>query len=149
MKLGDFEGFLQARTALCVPFHDLDPTGMVWHGRYFKYFETARCELLERIGYSYADMKDSGYIWPVVDTQIRYVHSLTLDQAIQVTACLKEWEFRMTMDYLIEDETGRVCTRASTVQVPVLAETMELQLGSPPVFTDKVTSLMRKLRHGQ
>lgn len=149
MKLGNFEGFLKARSALCVPFHDLDPTGMVWHGRYFKYFETARCELLERIGYSYADMKASGYIWPVVDTQIRYVHSLTLDQEIHVTACLKEWEFRMSMDYLIEDETGRVCTRASTVQVPVLAETMELQLGSPAVFTDKVTLLMRELGHGQ
>ena len=25
-----------------IPFHDLDSGNVVWHGRYFKYFESAR-----------------------------------------------------------------------------------------------------------
>jgi acyl-CoA thioester hydrolase len=33
-----------------VPFFDLDPMNIVWHGNYVKYLEVARCALLETIG---------------------------------------------------------------------------------------------------
>ena len=42
---------LIASDEIKVPFHDLDPGNVVWHGRYFKYFESARTLLFEGIGY--------------------------------------------------------------------------------------------------
>ena len=143
-----FAGYLTASISARVPFHDLDPTGVVWHGRYFKYLESARCALLERLGYSYDAMLESGFLWPVVDSQIRYVHPFTLNQEVKAIACLREWEFNLTVDYQLENEEGQLCTRARTVQVPVDAVTSELRLGCPPVFVQKVEAAM-KLINGQ
>jgi len=140
-----FAGYLTASSLVRVPFHDLDPTGVVWHGRYFKYLESARCALLEHLGYSYDAMLESGFLWPVVESQIKYVHPLTLNQQVKAIACLREWEFKLMVDYRLENDKGQVCTRARTVQVPVDAATTELRLGCPPVFVQKVEEAMQLL----
>jgi acyl-CoA thioester hydrolase len=137
--------FLTASETLRVPFHDLDPGGVVWHGRYFKYFERARCTLFEGIDYSYEEMKKSGFLWPVVDTKVRYVHPLLLNQDILVTASLREWELRLIVDYRIMDEKGVICTKARTVQVPIDAKTLELQFGSPEILVQNVKARLQAL----
>jgi len=139
----DFTNCLTASVEIRVPFFDLDPAGVAWHGRYFQYFELARCELLEDIDYSYEEMASSGYLWPVADTSVRYTRPLTLNQTVRVTACLREWEMRLVVDYKIEDDDGVVYTRARTVQVPVDAETLELTLGSPRVLIDNVQNKLQ------
>ena len=128
-----------------VPFHDIDPAGVAWHGRYFKYFEAVRCLLFEDLNYSYAGMIDSGILWPVVDTTVRYVKPLVLDQRFQVTACLREWELRLVVDYKIEGEDGNVFTKARTVQVPVDGETLELRIGSPALLIETVENRLKAL----
>lgn len=54
---------LTVAVRLSVPFFDLDSAGVVWHGRYFRYFELARARLLDDIGYGYGEMAASGFIW--------------------------------------------------------------------------------------
>ena len=90
-----------------VPFHDLDPMQIVWHGRYAQYFEVARCKLLEQIGYTYQDMKNSGYAWPIIDMRIPYVKSARFDQKLIVRATLKEYEHRLKIRYEIRDAVSR------------------------------------------
>lgn len=141
----DFSNCLTASIEIRVPFFDLDPAGVAWHGRYFKYFELARCELLEGINYSYEQMQNSGYLWPIADSLVRYTQPLTLNQTARVTACLREWEMRLVIDYKIEDEDGAVYTKARTIQVPVDAKTLELTLGSPQVLIDNVRDELQKL----
>ena len=141
----DFSNCLTASIDIRVPFFDLDPAGVAWHGRYLQYFELARCELLESIDYSYERMMDSGFLWPVADTSVRYVRPLTLNQTALVTACLREWELRLVIDYKIEGEDGTVYTKARTIQVPVHAETLELTLGSPQELIDNVEDRLGRL----
>jgi acyl-CoA thioester hydrolase len=141
----DFSNCLTASIDIRVPFFDIDPAGVAWHGRYFQYFELARCELLEGLNYSYEDMISSGILWPVADTSVRYVRPLTLNQVARVTACLREWEMRLVIDYKIENEDGAVITKARTIQVPVDADTLELTLGSPQVLIDNVSERLREL----
>ncbi len=136
---------LSASETLRIPFHDLDPGGIVWHGRYFKYFEFARCKLFEGIDYSYEEMKKSGFHWPVVDTKVRYVRPLLLNQVIRVTASLREWELRLIVDYRIKDEKDVLYTKASTVQVPVDAQTLELHFGSPEILVQNVRARLQAL----
>lgn len=132
-----------------IPFHDLDPGGVVWHGRYFKYFECARCVLFEGINYSYEEMKASGFLWPVVDTHVRYVRPLVLNQRIRVIATLLEWELRLVVAYRIVDEQGILYTKAKTVQVPVDAETIELQFGSPEIVVKNVEACLQALTNNK
>jgi acyl-CoA thioester hydrolase len=146
MISSNFSNCLTANVKIRVPFFDLDPANVVWHGRYFQYFELARCELLESVGYSYEGMQASGLLWPVADSVVRYVRPLTLNQLVSVTACLREWEMRLVLDYKIEDENGAILTRARTIQVPVDAETQELTLGAPQILLDNVDEKLAELR---
>lgn len=130
---------LQAEVTITIPFHDLDPMGVVWHGNYARYLEIARCELLERLDYNYPRMGEEGYAWPVVDLRIKYVAPLRFAQKAKVTAQLVAWENGLKIDYLIHDTvTGTLTTRAHTFQVPVRLATGELCLESPPELVRRV-----------
>lgn len=122
-----------------IPFYDLDPVDIVWHGNYAKYFEQARCVLLDKINYGYNAMRASGYVWPVIELQVRYIKPLVFQQRVRVEALLKEWEYRLKIDYLITDvATGKRLTKGSTVQVAVDSATRELCLVSPRVLLDRL-----------
>ncbi|QTF57502.1 acyl-CoA thioesterase [Stutzerimonas frequens] len=133
------DGVLQAEVEMLVPFFDVDSMDVVWHGHYVKYFEVARCALLERIGHNYQQMRDAGYAWPIIDVQLRYMRGARFNQRIVVRADLVEWENRLKINYLIRDaETGERMTRGSTVQVAVEIASREMLLASPRVFVDAV-----------
>jgi len=141
----DFSNCLTATENLRVPFHDVDPAGVMWHGRYFKYFEQARCSLFESFDYGYEAMVESGFVWPVVDTSVRYVRPLRLNQRATVTAALREWDMRLVVDYKIEDDDGCLYTKGRTVQVPIGVESQALQLGSPEILLEKIEDRMKTL----
>ncbi len=126
-----------------VPFYDIDPMNIVWHGNYVKYLEKARCVLLEQFGYGYLDMKSSGYIWPIVDMRLKYINSASFGQILVCNASLVEYENRIKIKYLIScKETGKKLTKAYTVQVAVNIENQELQLVSPPILQEKLSEYL-------
>ena len=137
------KGFLYTDTEIVVPFFDVDSMHVVWHGHYVKYLEVARCALLDRIGHNYDAMVASGYAWPVIDLQLRYVRGAVFGQKLNVRANLVEWENRLKINYLISDlATGERLTRAVSVQVAVDMSSREMQLASPKVFTDAVERVL-------
>jgi acyl-CoA thioester hydrolase len=137
------KGVLHTDTEILVPFFDVDTMNVVWHGHYVKYLEVARCALLDRIGHNYDAMVASGYAWPVIDLQLRYVRGAVFGQKLNVRASLVEWENRLKINYLISDlATGERLTRASSVQVAVDMSSREMQLASPKVFTDAVQRVL-------
>ena len=136
-------GVLQAQVELTVPFFDVDMLEVVWHGHYVKYFEEARCALLDKLGHNYRQMRDAGYAWPVIDLQLRYIRGAQFGQKIIVRADLVEWENRLKIHYLITDATtGERMTRGSSVQVAVEIATREMLLASPRVFVEAVERVL-------
>ncbi len=131
------KALLSETIELLVPFHDADPMGVTWHGNYLRYFEQARCAMLDKIGYNYRQMDQSGYLWPIVDARLKYVSTSTFEQRIRVTAALVEFENRMKIEYRIEDaQSGRCLTKGHTIQVAVDKQTGEMCYVSPKVFLD-------------
>lgn len=128
-----------AETETQVQFFDLDPMEVVWHGHYVKYIEIARGALLDSIGYNYPEMRDSGYLWPVVDLQIRYVAPARFGARLKLRAEIVEWENRLKIEYLIsEASSGKRLTRASTTQVAVEIATGEMCFASPAVLFERL-----------
>jgi len=122
-----------------IPFQDLDPMQVVWHGNYFRYFEEARAKLLRLIDYDYPQMIASGYSWPIIDTRVRFAQPLVYAQRIVVRAELAEWENRLKIDYEIRDAaTGKRLTHGYTVQCAVDAKTGELQLVTPATLHQRI-----------
>jgi acyl-CoA thioester hydrolase len=130
---------IEAEVEIEIPFHDIDVMGIAWHGHYVKYLEVARCALLDKIDYSYPQMKASGYAWPVIDMRIRYPRALLFQQKVTVTAKLEEWENRLKISYLIEDSaSGQRLTRAYTVQVALDMKSNEMLFVSPNILYEKL-----------
>jgi acyl-CoA thioester hydrolase len=128
-----------AETETQVQFFDLDPMEVVWHGHYVKYLEIVRCALLDRIDYNYAQMKASGYVWPVIDLHLRYIAPAAFTQRLKLRAEIVEWENRLKINYLITDAlTERRLSRASTTQVAVDVARSEMCFVSPPVLFEKL-----------
>ncbi|WP_130803348.1 acyl-CoA thioesterase [Acinetobacter ihumii] len=130
---------MHAEVVIEVPFHDVDMMNVVWHGHYLKYFEIARCKLLDQFDYNYMQMQASGYAWPVIESHVRYAQGIQFEQKIRVRAILKEWENRLKIDYLIFDEvTGKRLTKGYTTQVAVEIQTREMCFQSPQVLLDRL-----------
>ncbi|MDH5736721.1 MAG: acyl-CoA thioesterase [Gammaproteobacteria bacterium] len=126
---------IRTSTQLEIPFHDVDSMGIVWHGHYFKYFEIARCRLLDQFEFGYRAMADSDYSWPVVDSRIKFIRPVTFEQLITVQAELKEWDLRLKIDYLITDSlNGERLTRGHTIQAAVDRKSGKLCLPLPDII---------------
>jgi acyl-CoA thioester hydrolase len=125
---------LSATIDVEVPFHDIDAMNVAWHGHYLKYFELARCALLRKFNYDYPQMQASGYLWPIVECNLKYVRPATYSQLLRVEAILLEYENRIRIGYEIRNiNNGDRLTKGFTVQVAVNAITGELQFVSPPI----------------
>lgn len=131
--------YLQAEIDVEVPFCDVDAMGVAWHGHYVKYFELARCRLLQMIDYDYPRMQESGFLWPVVELRLKYVRPARYGQKVRVSARLVEYENRLKVEFQISDvQSGERLTEGHTIQVAVEAVSGELQFVSPPALLDRV-----------
>lgn len=137
-EVGERRPQLEHSIEIHVPFHDVDMMGIVWHGHYAKYFEIARCALLQQYDYDYEQMKASGYAWPVVDMRIRYPSPAHFGDRIQVRARIVEWENRLKIDYEIRNAEGQRLTRGYTVQVAVDMTVGDMCYESPPVLLERL-----------
>ena len=139
------DGYLSISVDHEIPFFDVDSMEIAWHGHYIKYFEIARCALLEKLGYDYHQMAQSGYAWPIVDIRVTYVKPARFKQKIIIEARLVEYENRIKIQYIIFDHaSGARLTKGHSVQVAIDLQNNELCFASPTVFLDKVTQHINK-----
>lgn len=131
--------FLESRFEFSVPFFDVDSMNIVWHGHYVKYFELARCQLLELFDFGYVEMSKSDFSWPVVDVRVKYVKPLVFEQKVVVVAQLVEFENRLKFNYEVLDAaSGVVHTKGFSIQVAVARDSGELCFVSPDVLLDRL-----------
>lgn len=116
-----------------VPFYDLDPMQIVWHGNYFNYFEDARWSLLDHFNIDlYAYYEKTKIIFPIVRTSTKHIYPLRHRDEFICKATLVEARFKIVVDFeirLVQD--GKICARGRTEQVAVLTPEMEILLRIP------------------
>ena len=69
-----------------VPFHHCDPLGVVWHGRYFEYFEQARGALMRSINLDVEQVAGFGYRLFVVDCRCRFLRPIAYGDSVRCVA---------------------------------------------------------------
>lgn len=73
-----------------VYWEDTDAGGIVFYVNYLKFFERARTEWLRAKGIGQRQLKDdSGGMFVVSDTQVRYLRPARLDDALLVTVAME------------------------------------------------------------
>lgn len=116
-----------------VPFFDLDPMQIVWHGNYLNYFELARAALFEHYGvdlYSYYHREK--IIFPIIRTSTKHILPLKHRDTVICKATLVDANIKLVVDFEIRKAAdGSVCTRGRTEQVAVQTPEMETLFSIP------------------
>ncbi len=116
-----------------VPFHDLDPMEVMWHGNYFKYFDITRDALFQHLGVDlYKVYEDTQYVFPIIRTSIKHVYPLRFRDAFVCRAVLKEVDYKITITFEIRlTENNRVCAKGKSDQAAIKIPEMETMLRIP------------------
>lgn len=134
---------LRAASSRCVRFEEVDPLGIVWHGRYASYFEDARVALTDRYGIGYLDLFEKGVVAPIRKLHVDYVRSLRFGEPFTVEAVLHWTEVPLlNMEFVIRNEAREVTTTGFTVQMMLDADRNLLML--PPPFYREFLDRWRK-----
>ncbi len=99
-----------------VAFHHCDPLGVVWHGRYFEFFEVTRAALMASVGLDVAAVRALCYRMYITDVRCRYMVPLTLGDTARVTAWFSETGPLIKVNYDVHHvERDAWSARATTV----------------------------------
>jgi len=124
---------LRIRVERRVRFEEVDPLGIVWHGRYPSYFEDARVALGERFGIGYMDFYGQGIIAPIRKMHLDYHRPLRFGEEFSIEGILHWSEaVRLNHEFIIRNAAGEVTTSGYTVQM--LLDRAENVLLVPPPF---------------
>lgn len=126
----------RAETELTIPFYDNDPMGVVWHGNYVKYIEIARCDMLNKIGYNYIDMKNDGVAYPIAKLDMKYIKPISFNQKIRIVSEIEEIEPSLIIKYVFFDENEDKIFKAKTMQICVDIDTKNSVYNAPKRFKE-------------
>lgn len=122
-----------------VPFYDNDPMGIVWHGNYIKYLEVARCDMFDKIGYNYIDMKDDGLTYPLAKMDLKFINPATFNQELKIVTTLDELEPAIVIKYVISDlKTGKKIFKAKSLQIRVNISNGQSEYLAPQRLKEKL-----------
>jgi len=123
-----------------VAFHDLDPMQIVWHGNYLKYFDAARQGLFRSLGVDlYEFFQETGYLFPVIRSTVKYIQPLRYNDAFVVSATLVEVTHKLVVDFEIRrEEDHTLCAKGRGEQAAVTYPDMELCFEIPASFRDRL-----------
>ena len=121
---------------LSVPFHDLDPMHIVWHGNYLKYFDIARFGLFSSAGIDlYEFYKKTNYLFPLTKTSTKHIIPLKYNDAFTCKATVIEAQIKIVIDFEIRrpgrSGSDEVCTKGRGEQVAVKYPEMEIMFEIP------------------
>ena len=118
---------------LKVPFYDLDPMQMVWHGNYLKYFDMARSELFYAAGIDLFDyFKKTGYLFPITKTATKHIVSLRYRDEFTCKATVVEAQYKIVVEFQIRlVANNQICAKGRSEQVVMKYPETEIMFEIP------------------
>ncbi len=125
---------LRAVCSRRVRFEEVDPLGIVWHGRYPSFFEDARMALGDEYGIGYMVFYKHGVVTPIKMMHVDYLLPLRFGEEFTVEGIQHFSESaRINTEYVIRNASGRMTARGYTVQM-LLDTAMNILIAFPPFF---------------
>lgn len=126
-------------TKVRVRYAEVDQMGVVYHGNYFAYFETARAESIRHLGFTYADMEKIGIIMPVIDVHCKYIRPAKYDDLLTIKVILKELPVghKIEFHHEVYNEKNELLALAKIILYFMEAGTMK-KTTMPPQWLEEV-----------
>lgn len=97
-------------------YYETDQMGIIHHSNYIRWFEEARVDLMEQIGYGYEKSVEQGIDFAVLSVNCEYKSMVRFGDTVKIRVIINSVEaMRMTISYEITDsETGTLRTLGKT-----------------------------------
>lgn len=85
-------------------YYETDQMGCVHHSNYIRWFEEARTDLLEQVGFSYKRMEEIGIYSPVLSVHAEYKSMVRYQEVVNIESRVTYFNgLKFTISYRIED----------------------------------------------
>jgi acyl-CoA thioester hydrolase len=136
--------YKSAEIKMTVPFYDLDPLHVVWHGNYLKYFDNARSALFDSLGIDlYGFYKKTKYLFPIIKTSTRHVFPLRHRDEFTVKATVTAAKYKIVTEFeirLIKD--GKICAKGTSEQVAVINQKHDGELEMALTIPEEISKAL-------
>ena len=104
------------KTKIDVRYGETDKMGIVYHSRYFDWFEVARSEYLKSFNMTYSEVENAGVLMPVVDCFCRFKSSAVYGDTVTVeTEATYLGVAKCRFDYKVYNGENRLLAEGYTV----------------------------------
>ncbi len=123
-------GLIWHRCELRTLYVDTDRSQVVYHANYLKYFEFGRGEFMRNANYPYKDIEESGYVYPIIKTELNYFSPLYYDDLMYIYTRPGKLEMvKLQFDYLItRADNGETCCTGFTRHCAVNAKNIPVEI---------------------
>ncbi len=121
-----------------VPFSHCDPLHVVWHGRYFEYFEAARTKLLRSIDLDAPQLAELGFRMYMIDARIRYMSPLHYGDVARCTTWFSDVKPHIRMAYLIDNLTRKARSARGYTVIATTNDAGELITETPHQLIERL-----------
>lgn len=122
---------MKTATEIAVRYAETDKMGIVYHANYLIWFEVARTDFLNKLGFPYQRLEDAGIMSPVLKVDIDYGKPFTYgDTAVVYTRITKNTPVRTEYAYEVYEihdnpETDKPRVSGKTMHCIVDAKTFK------------------------
>jgi acyl-CoA thioester hydrolase len=89
-------------------YYETDQMGIIHHSNYIRWFEEARIDFLEQIGFGYKHMEDSGIISPVMSVSCEYKSMVHFDDKVIIVPKIEAFTgVKLNISYKVIDATTK------------------------------------------
>lgn len=82
--LSEVEEMKVFETEIKVRYSETDQMGIVHHSRYYPWFELARTEMFEELGYGYDQMEQDGLMLPLAESSCKYIKGAKYPEVLTI-----------------------------------------------------------------
>ena len=121
-------------------YADTDRSQIVYHANYLRYFEYGRASLMRDAAYSYREVEESGYVYPVIEVGAKFYSPLYYDDLMWIYTRPSQLErVRLRFEYVItHEQTGEIVCKGFTRHCAI-------NDSGTPVEVDKKTTHLWKI----
>ena len=130
-----------APTTIDVRFYELDPYGHVNHGVYLNYFEVARIDLLDAIGFGLPRLRELGFHLLVVEAHVKFRSPAVAGDRLEVHSTLGALK-RASATWLQEIRRGETLIATNEVR-SAITDAHGRPIKAPTELTEALVELQR------
>lgn len=129
-----------------VQYYETDKMGIVHHSNYIRWMEEARVDFLDRIGWNYAKLEDTGIISPVVSVDCKYKKPTKFGETIAIDVIVEEFRgVRLKLKYLMYHADGEVVCECRSEHCFLSAEGRPVRMNREyPSFYETLSKFAEK-----